>query len=59
MITEEHKELLKRLKQFYPYRIVWGAVHKETGQFLHGTCFNKRRPNMLRKQGFHVVIVRN
>lgn len=54
--AEQEAELL-RLKQYFPFRIVWGAV-SNNGEFVSGADLTRRRLNQyLRKQGWIVATV--
>ena len=62
MTTETSKKLelnteqlatLTRLKQYFPYRICYGAIN-ESGDFLSSAVVNMRQPNDLVRRGYTV-----
>jgi hypothetical protein len=62
MTTETYKKLelnaeqlatLTHLKQYFPYRICYGAIN-ESGDFLSGAVVNMRQPNDLVRRGYTV-----
>lgn len=50
------KELL-RLKQYFPYRIIWCA-HRN-GEWLTGATPDNRAPNKLSREGWQVFKVKH
>lgn len=45
---------MNRLKQYFPYRIVWGAVNPETLEYVTGATPTKRQANDYARKGHHV-----
>lgn len=45
---------MKRLKQYFPYRIVYGAFHPETNETQTGAVLTMREPNKLMRAGWEV-----
>ena len=43
-----------RLKQYFPFRIVWAMLDKNTGEFEAYTHYNRRKMNAAVLQGHHV-----
>lgn len=50
-LTQEQGAELRRIKAYFPYRIVWGQIDKTTGEFsAHGTL-DKRLMNKAARSG--------
>jgi hypothetical protein len=58
IFTVEQENALKRLKAYFPFRIVWGAVNAHTGEFVSGAnCTRRQAMNYARKEGWLVATV--
>lgn len=50
-LTREQEIELRRIKAYFPYRIVWGQINPQTGEFsAHGTL-DKRAMNKAARSG--------
>lgn len=59
IFTVEQEAELARLKSYFPFRIVWGAV-SDSGEFVSGASTTRRHLNAyLRKTGWIVAVVTN
>jgi hypothetical protein len=56
-LTDAQTQELVQLKRHFPYRIVYGALDPETGEFIKNTAYDKRKPNKLARQGFTVFLL--
>lgn len=45
---------MKRLKGYFPYRIVYGALDPETNEYETGAVTTMREPNKLLRKGYEV-----
>ncbi len=54
-VTEPRQAELARLKGYFPYRIVYGALHPSTGEWRSGAVTTRREPNRLAREGWKVV----
>lgn len=54
-LSEAQLAELARLKAWYPYRIVYGALHPETGEWRCGAVTTMHAPNKLARAGWSVV----
>ena len=51
VFNAEQRRELAQLKQYFPYRIVWGGFDSETHEFVTGADCDRRRLNaFLRKK---------
>jgi hypothetical protein len=58
IFTVEQENELKRLKSYFPFRIVWGAVNAHTGEFVSGAnCTRRQAMNYARKPEWLVATV--
>jgi len=48
---------LKRLKAYFPFRIVWGALNPETLEFVTGANATKRQLNDYVRKGWNGYVV--
>lgn len=56
IFTAEQTAELARLKQYFPYRIVWGGIDADTGEFYTGADCDRRKLNaFLRKKPGNIV----
>ena len=53
-LNEQQRAEVIRLKQYFPYRVCFGAV--KDGEFQTGATFNMRKPNKLARDGWHVEV---
>lgn len=53
MLTDKQIAEVKRLKQYFPFRIVYAAISPK-GEFECNTCTTKRIPNDLARKGYQV-----
>lgn len=53
-LTDAQTAELARLKAYYPYRVVWGAIHPETKEWIASANTTKRQMNTHVKQGWVV-----
>ena len=44
---------MNRLKAYFPYRIVWGALNAETLEFVTGANVTKRQVNDYVRKGWN------
>lgn len=49
---------MARLKQYFPFRIVWGAIDPRTGEFRCSANPKRRQANDLIRKGWHVAVVK-
>jgi hypothetical protein len=57
MLNNEQTQELRRLKQYFPYRIVFGVIDKETGKFVAYTKTTKHTANKLAREGHQVFVL--
>ena len=50
-LNKEQEAEMIRLKQYFPYRIVWAIIDLETGKFEAHASFNKRQMNKALRDG--------
>jgi hypothetical protein len=53
-LTLSQKEEMKRLKQYFPYRIVWACINSVTGEFSAQASSDKRAINKELRAGNQV-----
>lgn len=56
-LTDTQNRELARLKQYFPYRIVWGAINPGTGEWFASANTTKRQMNGYVKNGWVVFQV--
>ena len=44
---------LKRLKAYFPFRIVWGAINPDTLEYVTGASATKRQLNGYLRKGWN------
>ena len=54
IFTLEQETELRHMKQYFPYRIVWGAVNTN-GEFVSGANTTRRQLNQYLRQGWLVA----
>ena len=57
IFTTEQEEQLRNLKAHFPFRIVWGAVNADTGEFEAQATSDRRRLMKRLRAGWLVAIV--
>lgn len=55
IFTLEQEQGLAQLKRYCPYRIVWGAVNTDTGEYVQGADYTRRRLNTYLRKGWLVA----
>ena len=53
-LTTEQNAELSRLKAYFPYRVVWGAIHPETQEWVASANTTKRQMNSYVRNGWIV-----
>ena len=56
-LTTEQNAELSRLKAHFPYRVVWGAIHPETHEWVASANTSKRQMNSYVRKGWTVFQV--
>lgn len=56
-LTDAQNAEMRRLKQYFPYRIVWGMFDKLTGEFSCSASYDKRAMNREARNGHTVFIL--
>ena len=56
-LTDTQKNELVRLKQYFPYRIVFGVVDKDSGEFTSYALPTKHLCNKKVREGHSVFVV--
>jgi hypothetical protein len=56
-LTDSQNMELTRLKQYFPYRVVWGAIHPDTNEWFASANTTKRQMNAYVKKGWVVFQV--
>ena len=54
-VTDARRAELARLKSYFPFRIIYGAIHPETAEWRTGAVTTMREPNRLAREGWKVV----
>lgn len=57
MLNNEQAQELRRLKQYFPYRIVFGVLNKDTGEFAAYAKLTKHTANKLAREGHQVFLL--
>ena len=57
IFTAEQEAELKKIKQYLPYRIVWGAINPQDQSFHTGADFDRRRINDRLRKGWLVATI--
>jgi len=58
LTTEQHNEL-SRLKDYFPFRIVFGVLNKDSGDFATYAKTTMHTANRLARQGHKVFILKS
>lgn len=53
----DQKAELARLKGYFPFRVVWGAINPSTGEWRCAAAGSKCQPNKLARDGWRVWYV--
>lgn len=53
-LSPEQFAEVARLKRFFPFRIVWAMLDKNTGEFEAYAHYNRRKMNAAVRRGHHV-----
>lgn len=48
---------MNRTKDYFPFRIVWGAINPETLEYVTGANPTKRQANDMARKGYHVYTI--
>lgn len=47
---------MARLRAYFPYRIVWGALNPQTNEYVTGATAARHQPNNLARKGQEVYL---
>jgi len=53
---EQLKQDMARLKLYFPYRIVWGAINPATNELVSAASITKRQANDYVRKGWSVYV---
>jgi hypothetical protein len=56
LLVQAEQEM-KRLKMYFPYRVVWAAINESTKEVLTGASPTKRQPNSYARKGYQVYVL--
>lgn len=56
-MTPEQKQKMMNLKKYFPFRIVWSRINKDTGEFEVFADKTKARMNRTVREGHQVFIL--
>lgn len=56
-MTEEQVAQLHHMKACFPFRMAYGALNMETGEFVASAVPTKRIPNKLAREGWKVWVL--
>lgn len=56
-ILEKMEADMMRLKAYFPYRIVWGAISPDGNEFVTGATPTKRQVNDYLRKGWHTYVI--
>ena len=57
VLTKTQQAQVSQLKQFYPYRIIYIVIDKDTNEFTASAVNSMRIPNKLARDGHTVYTV--
>ena len=57
-LTANQQEEIQRLKRYFPYRLIFTVVDKDTGVWEAHPVQDMRIPNKLTREGHQVYIVK-
>ena len=58
LLSEQQEQELRRLKQYFPYRIVFGVIDKDTSQFQTYVKRTMHTANNMTRKGHKVFILK-
>lgn len=53
-LTDAQLAEMRRLKSYFPYRIVYGAINPTSNEFVSGAVVTMRQPNDYARKGWIV-----
>lgn len=53
-LTAEQETEMRRMKSHFPYRIIYAALHPDTGEFWASAVTSMRIPNKFARQGYAI-----
>lgn len=56
-MTSEQKQEMMNLKKYFPFRIVWSKINKDTGEFESFADKTKAKMNKAVREGHQVFIL--
>jgi len=59
LLTSEQRQELARLQAYYPYRIIYGMIDKDSGEFFASAVISMRIPNKMAREGHKVFVLKN
>lgn len=57
-LTQDQINQIQRLKQCFPYRIIYGIIDKDTKEFNSYAVTSMRIPNKLSREGHTVFTIK-
>lgn len=57
-LTHEQQSEMQRLKSYFPFRIVYGAVNPQTSEWRCAAVTTMRQPNRLARDGWNVAVLK-
>jgi hypothetical protein len=57
-LTDKQIEELRRMKSYFPYRIIYGAINPQTGEWIASAVPTMRVPNRLLREGWQVFTLK-
>ena len=57
-LSAQQESEMARLKTYYPYRIIYAMIHKDTKKFSCYAVTSMRIPNKFTRDGHEIFIVR-
>lgn len=58
LLNEQQERELRRLKQYFPFRIVFGVIDKDTAEFSAYAKTTMRTANTLSRKGHAVFVLK-
>ncbi len=56
-ISPEQEQEMRQVKAHFPYRVVCGALHPESGEFEVYATYDRRKANGLARKGWAVFVL--
>ena len=56
-LTDEQAAELSMVKKFYPFRIVWGVIYKDSGIFVAFASYTRRNMMKAVRDGHSVFLI--